>query len=281
MHIPRAWIKSSGTGRKPDGSELPVSTWGWGDDEGAARRSAADRLQRLIGRISRGEPFPRKYAYNSRPLREEILEVIDSDGSGRPEAIVTRNSYGAQVLNTARLLFLDIDLQPISLLQRLRRLFGSGQDNSEEAVLARLRSALTSYGRATFRVYRTASGFRVMAIDREFEPTGRDTQDLMRITGTDPAFARLCATQSCFRARLTPKPWRCGGPVPPGRHPRTDGDLRRQFASWLAGYEKISADYAACRYVASIGNGSPRGAAGMLVELHDRITRCTEPLPLA
>lgn len=280
MQIPRAWIKSSGTGRKPDGSQIPVATWGWGDDEGAARRSAADRLQRLMGRISRGEPFPRKYTYDSRPLREEILEVIDSDGSGRPEAIVTRNSYGAQVLNTARLLFLDIDLQPASLLQRLRRFFGSGQDNSEEAVLARLRVALTSYGRATFRIYRTASGFRVMAIDREFDPAGRDTQELMKATGTDPAFARLCTAQSCFRARLTPKPWRCGGPVPPSRHPRSD-DETAMFASWLAGYEKASAAYSTCRYIESIGNGRPRGSAGTMVELHDRFTRCNEPLPLA
>lgn len=120
-----------------------------------------------------------------------------------------------------------------------------------------------------------------MAIDREFDPTGREVQELMQTTGTDPAFSRLCLAQRSFRARLTPKPWRCNAPLPPGQHPRLDGELRQRFASWLREYEKISLGYATCRYLETLGNGSPKHHASKLLEIHDRITRCNEPLPLA
>jgi hypothetical protein len=33
---------------------------------------------------------------------------------------------------------------------------------------------------------------------------------LMRFLRADPDYVRLCAVQECYRARLTPKPWRCG-----------------------------------------------------------------------
>jgi hypothetical protein len=281
MHIPPVWVNAKSDGRAPDGRRLPVSVWGWGNDDGSARKEAANRLQRLLARIGRGEPFPDKYGYGSRPLREEILEIFESEVPDQPAAIRTRNSYGVQVMNTARLLFLDIDLQPIPFFERLFRRLRSGRDTSEEQVLTRLRSGLQSSERTTFRVYRTASGFRVMAIDREFDPAGLDARELMKATGTDPAFTRLCVAQRSFRARLTPKPWRCDIPLPPGEHPRLDDEARRRFASWLTEYEKASTGYATCRYVETVGTARPGGLAGRLVELHDRVTRCSETLPLA
>ena len=279
MQIPRAWAKVSADGELPNGKEAPISVWGWGEDDSSARRNGADRLQRVLERIRRGEPFPDKYGYGSRPLREEILETFESETSSKPCAIVTRNGYGVRVLNAASLLFLDIDLQPPSLIERIKRLFGG--ISVEEKAIRTLRDALRNYGRATFRVYRTASGFRAMAIDREFEPKARDVQDLMRATSTDPAYARLCIVQGSFRARLTPKPWRCKILPPPGQHPRLDGELQRRFASWLSEYDRASPHYATCRYLETIGNGSPKGDRKRLVELHDRETRCNEALPLA
>jgi hypothetical protein len=212
-------------------------------------------------------------------LREEILRTIDSDAGGEPAAIVTRNIYGAQVLNAARLLFLDIDVQPANLSRRIGRLFGGASPDAE--ALAALRAALAEYGMATFRIYRTASGFRVMAIDRDFNPTGHDVQELMKKTRTDPAFSQLCLVQRSFRARLTPKPWRCHARTPPGQHPRQDIGMQRRFAEWLVKYEKAAAGYATCRFVETLGAGRATGDARTLQELHDRATRCDEQLPLA
>lgn len=39
--------------------------------------------------------------------------------------------------------------------------------------------------------------------------------------------------------------------------------------------------YATCRYLETVGGGSAKGGAKQLLELHDRVTRCSEALPLA
>jgi hypothetical protein len=120
-----------------------------------------------------------------------------------------------------------------------------------------------------------------MAIDRDFDPTGREAQELMKATATDPAFARLCQVQRSFRARLTPKPWRCNCSPRPGQHPQVEGEMQQRFAAWLGEYERASTRCSTCRYLETIGGGSPKGDAKRLLELHDRATRCNEPLPLA
>ena len=186
MHIPRVWTKTSGDGQTIDGRAVPVTVWGWGDDEASATRGAAGRLQSLLDRIRLGEPFPDRYAYGARPLREEILQTVEGALPGEPAAFVTRNSYGAQVLSTARIPFLDIDLQPPTLLQRLRRMFGSGQDQSEEALLTKLRELPQQFGRATF-------GFTERR--RAFEPWPS-------IRNSTPS--RMMCKNSCWRRAQTP-----------------------------------------------------------------------------
>ncbi|MGR9106216.1 MAG: hypothetical protein ACU843_04720 [Gammaproteobacteria bacterium] len=279
MYIPPVWTKVSADERFPDGKEDPIFVWGCGEDEASAKSDGAKRLQHVLDRIRRGERFPDKYGYGNRPLREEILETIRSIPGSEPSAIVTRNGYGVEVLNTARLLFLDIDFKFPGLLDRIKQLFG-GASVEDKAIVA-LRDTLDGYGKATFRLYRTAFGLRAMAIDRDFDPTAREVQDLMRSTGTDPAYARLCQAQKCFRARLTPKPWRCNAPPPPGQYPRLESASQQQFAGWIREYKKLSSGFVTCRYLETIGNGSPKGDAKELVRLHDRVTRCNEPLPLA
>jgi hypothetical protein len=281
MYIPRHWFKATGGGRTPDGREFPVSVWGCADDEHGAERNAGERLRRVLERIRCGDPLPNRYGYGTRPLREEILQTLESEVPGEAAAIITRNGYGAQVLNTARLLFLDVDRPAVTFWQRLAGWFGAKPAPSEESVLAKVRDALRQHGRGAFRIYRTAAGWRIVAVDREFDPTGDEAQELMRATGTDPAFSRLCQVQRSFRARLTPKPWRCKSAVPPGEHPRLDEEARQRFASWLGGYERAATAYATCRYLETVGDGAPSASFVRLIAIHDQITRCSELLPLA
>lgn len=279
MHIPRTWTKVNAKGTLPDGQVVPVSVWGWGEDDASAQRTGADRLKRLLDRIHRGEPFPDSYDYGDRPVREEIIETIADASRREPVAVITRNSYGAEVLNTAHVLFLDVDFPESGFLGQIKRLFGG--KSAEQKAVATLRNALQSYGKASFRLYRTASGLRAMAIDRDFDPTENTVQDLMRASGTDPAYSRLCRVQRSFRARLTPKPWRCNSSSPPGQHPRSESGSRARFDSWLSEYRRLSSNYATCRYLETIGKGHPIGDAKELVDRHDRATRCNESLPLA
>ena len=281
MNIPRFWTKASADARTADGRDIPVSIWGWGSDAAGAAREASSRLARMLERIGRGDPLPKHYAYGNRPLKEEILDTFEADLSDEPVAMVSRNGYGAVVLNTTRLLFLDIDVQEAPAGRRLLRTLGIGSDEPHVPALQKVRDALRPYQRATFRVYRTASGLRLIAIDREFDPDSPETRDLMDMTGTDPSFIRLCAVQHSFRARLTPKPWRCGVGPPPGEHPRQEEAMRQRFAAWLSEYDRKSLSFATCRYLETIGVGRPAPFAGKLLELHDRMTRSAEALPLA
>ena len=280
MQFPQSWAKAEGECETPDRGKLKFAVWGWGRDDVTAKREAASRLQRLLERVRRGDPIPQKYEYGRGPLREEILQTLGDGAGEQAGAVLTRNRYGAVVLNTDRLLFLDVDVPEESMFQRLGRLFSRRQDPAW-AALTRLRDALHNHGRASFRIYRTAAGLRAIAVDREYDPAGRDTQDLMRQTGTDPYFIKLCTAQRSFRARLTPKPWRCGVPLPPAQYPFPDEPVRTRYAEWLARYEAASKGYATCQYVETVGNSKPRGQGEKLIELHDRLTRSGESLPLA
>jgi hypothetical protein len=282
MQIPRFWAKAEGEVQGRDKRRLKFAVWGWGADDVSARHQASSRLQRLLDRVRRGEEPPKGYEYGRLPLREEILEAIGDPSSEQPLAVVTRNRYGAQVLNTSGMLFLDIDVPgEDGFLKRVRRMFSGDRTDSAEAALSKLREALQRHNRSTFRLYRTAAGLRAIAVDREFDPAGREAQQLMAVTGTDPAFMRLCQAQRSFRARLTPKPWRCAHRLPPGEHPRTEDRVVQSYAKWLRDYETSAARYATCRYVGTLGSGKPRAQHDKLIALHDRLTRCGEALPLA
>jgi hypothetical protein len=280
MHIPKAWAKATAKATTPDGRPFDLSIWGWGDDLRAAGAEAIRRLERALGRLKSGESLKKDYLYQVRPPREEILQTFSTAPDDPPYAILTRNRYGALVLNTSSLLFLDVDLPTPTLGERIKRFFFRSLPTSEAVALDKLRKALRQYGKATFRLYRTHSGFRAIAIDRAFDPASAETQALMKSTGTDPYFIALCTSQKSFRARLTPKPWRVATSTPP-EYPRTDETVKKEFADWLSNYDELSARYATCRYLETVGYASPKGDAKKLVELHDKHTRCTAALPLA
>jgi hypothetical protein len=233
-----------------------------------------------LDRVRRGEALPKRYLYGARPIREEIIQEIP-DAQASPLAVLTRNRYGSLILNSARLLFIDVDLPPASPVAWLARLFGRGSPTSEQTVLDSLRAALAGFAPVTFRIYRTASGFRAMAIDREFAPEGPESERLLSRCAADPAFVQLCRAQKCFRARLTPKPWRCRYRLPPNQFPRESPAETTRFQEWLRGYEAACRGYATCRYVETVGSGAYLGALESAIRLHDSTTRCGDNLPLA
>ena len=161
MHVPRAWFKAQCAADPAEGLEYPLTIWGWGEDEAEARSRAGERLQRVLERLRGGEERIGGYEYATHPLREEILQELGA------RAVLTRNRYGAVVLNATGLLVLDVDLPAASAFSGFR-LFRRRTDPVEEA-LTRLRTSLREVAPATtFRLYRTAAGLRALAQDREF-----------------------------------------------------------------------------------------------------------------
>jgi hypothetical protein len=130
-------------------------------------------------------------------------------------------------------------------------------------------------------VYRTAAGYRVLETDAERYPDSTETTQLMEATGTDTSFINLCRAQRSFRARLTPKPWRCRLPLPPGMYPREVPDLQDRFAMWLTEYERNCSGHATCQFLEWIGDEYVHDRIAPVLELHDRVTRANEALPLA
>src|SRR5262249_50664718 len=97
----------------------------------------------------------------------------------------------------------------------------------------------------------------------------------------DPLYVRLTRAQACFRARLTPKPWRIGLPEPRVQWPWAGAEAERAFQSWEARYRAASAGHAVCAFGATVGNSAIGPALAAVVESHDRETGAASGLPLA
>ncbi len=278
MIIQKYWTCKCHEVELPGGAILYLRTWGWGENDDAAKQHAAARAEKVRKRILQ-QDIPDPYEYGDRPLREEIVEAIGG-AADEGHAMVTRNKYGVLVLNSASLLFLDIDQAP-QKRSFISRLLGRKADAARNEQLLAIREQLANFPKISFRLYQTAAGFRVIATNRAFNPVAEETRELMLATNTDPLYQRLCLAQHCFRARLTPKPWRCALSLPPNSFPRADTQAEAKFIAWRRNYEHTIQQFATCRFIESIGTGAIDARLSTLIALHDRTTRCTENLPLA
>jgi hypothetical protein len=114
-----------------------------------------------------------------------------------------------------------------------------------------------------------------------FDPKDQAALGILREMGSDPLYIRLCKAQECFRARLTPKPWRCGHSSNTVGYPIKDDEAARRFEKWEAKYDARQRKYATCRFLAHLGVEKPHPEVGRVIELHDFVTKCNESLALA
>jgi hypothetical protein len=113
MLIPRFWSRAESQATTPDGRPVQIRVWrGSRSSVGEAQALANEAVIRIADRIQRGQGFPERYAYGDRPLREEVVREIPGPGfsTDTPDAALTRNTYGALVLNAARAFFIDVDV---------------------------------------------------------------------------------------------------------------------------------------------------------------------------
>ena len=87
----------------------------------------------------------------------------------------------------------------------------------------------------------------------------------MDFFNADRIYERLCVSQKCYRARLTPKPTRI--------HMRRYQDE----ASWVEEYERRRRGHAVCQFVCAKGQSLDSPA----ISLHDERTLCESDFPLA
>lgn len=227
MKFPKYWAKGStefspNTRNPQTGQDGGLfSCWGWSDvSVEEAEKKGAERAEAAKKTIREKGWADDKYSYgdSDRPFREEVLEEW-AEGDEDPYAVVSVNSYGCKVLNTNSVMFVDVDLPEqqgcLALLKHMvKSLVGSGEPSPrevlEEEALAKLRGLAKSDPKFGVRVYRTSAGLRYLLTHVHADPASAATSRIMELLGADPLYVKLCERQECFRARLTPKPWRCG-----------------------------------------------------------------------
>lgn len=288
MRIPPYWAKGRFTARDRDGREQVFEAFGWSfESNEAAAQEGRQRAERVHQRLSRGVPSD-DYDYLDRPLREETLETV-AGPEGKTIAAVTRNHYGARILNTASVCFVDVDfpapraagfwdavMMAFSAKRRRER-----QREAETTAIETVYRWYRKHPERALRLYRTAGGLRLLLTDDTYEPTSAVVAEIFEAVGSDPLYRRLTAKQDCFRARLTPKPWRCGCERPPNRYPWATPEAEAAYRAWEREYESAAGGHTVCRLVEELGTMSDDPVVAAVVALHDRQTCRGTRLPLA
>jgi hypothetical protein len=284
MNIPKFWAKSEQTISGPEKAYFLRNWQGSDISVEDAHRKAAARANEIAQKIANGDPLDR-YGYCDRALREEVKDTIQN--RFRDEVgIVTRNAYGALVLNATGAMFIDIDIPGMGKPKKAG-FFGSKKESfSLDPYMPAIHGVETWAGRHPeygIRIYATFAGLRCLILNTVFKPKSDHAAEIMRELKSDPLYLRLCIAQECFRARLTPKPWRCGlhQPAGPLRFPRENPQREEEYRRWENQYDAVAAKYAVCSFVKQLGSRNIHPDVETVMAYHDRVTRPESNLPLA
>lgn len=281
MKIPRYWARESYSTQAPDGKTVSAVCWRWSDSSvEEARQQAKIGAQQIASKLLNKQHLDR-YGYGERPMREEVTQTV-SGTQNKELAILTRNAYGALVLNAANAMFIDIDFaEEKRSAGPLGGLFGKKAPSQEAVHLERIEQWSRRNPGVDLRVYRTFGGLRCLVTSDVFDPTDESTRVILTEMESDPLYVRLCRGQGCFRARLTPKPWRCGVGKPPLRYPWENMQDEIAYRQWEAGYNRAASNYTVCKLVKEIGRGAVHPEVAPIVALHDQAACSARELALA
>ncbi|HSW11395.1 MAG TPA: hypothetical protein VLI06_01060 [Solimonas sp.] len=155
---------------------------------------------------------------------------------------------------------------------------------AEQAARRRIGRFLARQPDWQLRLYRTPAGLRLLAMHRLFDPAEAAVAECFKALGADPIYVQMCLKQRCFRARVSPKPWRIGIGAHirprPGVWP-VDPARRAERQRWIEDYERSASGHAACRYLETLGSGTVHPAAQSVQRLHDELCRAQQDLPIA
>jgi hypothetical protein len=172
----------------------------------------------------------------------------------------------------------------IYLANGLHKLHLKLNGGAEKMANDRINSFIAAHPDWRLRVYRTPAGLRVLAAHRNFAPNTPEVALLFNSLKVDPVYVKMCQRQQCFRARVSPKPWRIGvdshmkprsGRWPP--RPEAVGPRRE----WIDAYEQKSAGFSACRFERETGKGIMNRDVDKVIALHDQLCRALSGLPIA
>jgi hypothetical protein len=225
------------------------------DDD--ARLRAKEKIEKIQRKINGDKHIFDTYEAE---IQEEIIHTISD------KAIITRNRYGAQVLNVENIMIMDIDEPKFSLGDFFKK---KDLERNKQRIIEMVRnlSQKPIYKEHGYRIYETQKGIRVIVMGKTFDPTNKEAQAMMKDFHCDNLYTLLCRKQGCFRARLTPKASRMNLRGHRVRFPRTEEE-QKMLQEWLKEYEAASMNYSVCKFTEQIGIGYPVEA----IQFHDEIT---------
>ena len=280
-------------------------------DEALVRLTAGEKIRRV----------DHKVPYNGAeglPIREEIISkhndvIITRNSYGAlclntPDVLfadidyISTPGYGVYILSTLSLLlastgvalyfnswatflglvFLTLILTS-TVAQFIFNIINTSKGGVDNIALQPIKNFSQQYPDWHLRIYRTPLGYRILTMHQTFDPGGEDTHDFFKATSTDPLYMKMCKNQQCFRARLTPKPWRIGMThiTPrPGVWPINPTRLPARL-KWIQEYDRISRDYAACSFMTRLGSKTIDAKAAAIQKLHDDYCQSDKGLPIA
>lgn len=284
MRIPKYWARGVYMLADKRGKKTEFSCWRWSDSSVAEAKQLADSKAKDIALTFQGGQQLDRYEYGRNPLREEIVQAVKG-ASGREVGMVTRNGYGALVLNAANAMFIDIDFAEDDSGQTLAgavgKLFGGKAQSTEESRVQDIERWFGGHPDWGVRIYRTFGGLRCLITNELFDPTQAASEEVLQSLQSDPLYIMLCRTQESFRARLTPKPWRCGAARPPLRYPFESPSAESRYRAWEAEYKEVTSQYSACRLIKQIGNAQTHPDIAPILSVHDQLAGIAGNLPLA
>lgn len=252
----------------------PFSCWKYSNTSLEDAQSLANtRVMQIAETYKQSKIFPNKYLYSDQILREPVIEEVHN-------SVISRNAYGCLVLNTADVMFVDIDF-PEEKSTGFLSLFTSKSKDVQAETIAQIEAWTEENPQWGWRVYRTFAGLRLLATNGLFAPDSPETAAVFEALGSDPLYRVLCKVQKCFRARLTPKPWRCDLQAPTVRWPWTSEEDAKYFSDWQKAYELEIKNYATCQLVKIIGNPNIHPSVQPIIDLHDKLSDVYTDLPLA
>lgn len=162
---------------------------------------------------------------------------------------------------------------PLARWVARRQLAAAG--GPEALARARMDAFVATHPDWHLRLYRTPAGFRALVMQQTFDPQQSEVEEFFDALGSDPIYRIMCRNQNCFRARLSPKPWRIGISdhlrPRPGVWPVKAEHLPRR-ERWIAAYEHAAQGYAACEFVTALGSNQVDPVVAALQQFHD--ARC-------
>ena len=255
------------TGQKLEPDET-FTVWGASNEsQESAMQHAKERLKKFKAMVN--NEFTDKSDYEYGFIREEVLDEILAD-DGTVLAALTRNNYGAIILNAVNVMFGDMDESEPGFFGRL---FGK-KKKDKDYYLEKIEQYQKENSDLSIIVYETFAGLRFVITNRTYDlENTHDRMSMLKMFAAlevDPLYLRLCQQQGCFRARLTPKPWRINTERPPSRYPRSDRREINHFEEWLRGYERASTSKTVVNVLKEFGGAHTHPDVRKILDIHDR-----------